>query len=178
MQYVKIFTVITALLPWIAAQAQEIEIDVLELFLALDGEWRGELVLEQGGDESITVGYALSAQSSGGQALVQEHRFAFPKGAASAVEVLTYDQDRETLLVSYFNGRKRYVTDLKVTSASLGENESWRVLTEHEDTYGQTTVPVRNLYQLEGDLFTKFRWVKDGEDYILSDSVTLKRVKP
>ncbi|MGD8326652.1 MAG: hypothetical protein PVF65_07030 [Sphingomonadales bacterium] len=178
MQYLKTLVVIIALLPWAPTHAQDVDIDVLELFLTLDGEWQGELVLEQGKDESISVGYELSAKASGGQALVQEHRFAFPKGAASAVEVLTYDQDKETLLVSYFNGRKRYVTDLKVTSASLGENDSWRVLTEHEDTYGETTVSVRNLYQLEGDLFTKFRWVKDGEDYILSDSVTLKRVKP
>lgn len=177
MRFGKLYAIIIALCLITTAQAQDIEADVLELFLGLEGEWRGELVLERGADVSETIAYELNSTASGGQVLIQEHRFAFPNKVVNAVEILTYDETSETLLVSYFNARKRYVTDLKVTSATREEDGSWRVLTEHEELYGETQVAIRNLYQLEGRLFTKFRWVKDEEDYILSDSVTLQRIE-
>jgi|GEM_PF-3199273 len=177
MKYLLQYLCLSLALVSTAGLAQDVEIDVLELFLKLDGEWQGDLVLEQGGEPSLNVKYDLKATASDGQSLIQEHRFQFPEGIVSAVEVLTYDQDAETLFISYFNARKRYTTDLKVTSATFGGDDSWRVLTEHEETYGETQVGIRNLYQLEGAMFTKFRWVKDGEDYILSDSVTLQRIK-
>lgn len=177
MRFGKFYAIIIALCLTTTARGQDIEVDILELFLGLEGKWRGDLVLEQGGEPSLNVKYDLKATGSDGQSLIQEHRFQFPEGIVSAVEVLTYDQEAETLFISYFNARKRYTTDLKVTSANFGGDESWRVLTEHEETYGETQVGIRNLYQLDGQVFTKFRWVKDGEDYILSDSVTLQRIK-
>lgn len=161
----------------VPASAQPPEIDVLQLLSTLEGEWQGQLILEKAKDVAEEIDYGMRARVSNDQALIQEHQFNFPQGPLSATEILTYDEASTTLLIAYFNGRKRFISDLTVTSASLGENNSWRILTEHEETYGETPVTIRNLYQLEGGLFTKFRWVKDGEDYILSDSVRLTRVK-
>ena len=176
MKIISLVIVLYGFLTLNPASAQSVDVDVLQLLAELEGDWHGELVLEKAQASAQEIDYQMSARLFGGQTLIQEHRFSFPQGPVQALEILTYDAASATVFISYFNARKRFVHDLKVTSASQGPNDTWRILTEHEETYGETRVTIRNLYQREGALFTKFRWVKDGEDYILSDSVKLTRV--
>ncbi|MFZ5608844.1 MAG: hypothetical protein ACOY99_04450 [Pseudomonadota bacterium] len=174
-----------AAIPLLASQPQAQEedaVDVMGLLAGLAGHWQGTLVLEAAQGEPLVVPFHMAGRVlDEGKILIEEHRFDFPQGPVEAVDVSRYESARQVIETAYFTGGRRFVLDLEVTEVEADEApKRWRLMTEHDGEEEGKPVRVRNLFQMEDGLFSKWRWVaplsndKPGP-YSLSDTVVLER---
>jgi hypothetical protein len=170
---------LVVLLPTLAAA----QADSLTVLRSLAGRWQGELQYRDYRDDSrqaipLTVVHELVG---GGDYLLRRLVFTDPGREVHAVELVTVERDRATLVISHFRDRKHSVEEYTIQEQEITDPEHWRLVLVASGQDDDRLALIRLTQTRDGDAFTA---VKDVQylpggapiEWEYRNSVTLRKV--